>query len=159
MTTGIPSKRTMSLRRLEEREEPETLGTVADLARFCGLKCCCGKGRCSRLRVDLDRLCLTPAAEFWVELEGRFALEVEGIVLVIAGANAGEARIGVNGVKLNGAVLRAPRMTSSLLSVWASGRLRVEWSESNCNREAERLSRSAGGAGSERTSVVIPRAR
>ena len=96
---------------------------MADLSRFCALEWSSGNGTCSRLRVDLDRLCIT-LPEFWVEFEGsafgfRLAVEVEGAAVVIAGVRTGEARIGVNGVNLNGEAKlpRALRMTSSLLCV------------------------------------------
>ena len=133
---------------------------MADLSRFCVLEWTSGNGTCSRLRVDLDRLCITPLPGFWVKFEGRafgfrLALEVEGPAVVVAGVRTGEARIGVNGVNLNGEAKapRALRTTSSLLCVCTP--LGVGWSESSCNRGAEGLSSSVG-AGIEWTSVAIP---
>ena len=93
---------------------------------------------------------------FWIRLDGtapglRFGLEVEGVEVEIAGARAGEARIGVNGLNANGEerLPRAVRVASSLFCVRASVKLEVGRSESNCKREPERLSRSVGGAGIE----------
>jgi hypothetical protein len=77
--------------------------------------------------------------------------EVEAVGVAIAGLRAGEARIGVNGVKVS-VVERLPqalRVTSSLFCVRASVVGGAGWLESNCNREPERLSRSVGGAGIE----------
>ena len=106
LTTRVPPETTRSLRGPEEGGEPETVGAVAGLTRFCALKRSSREGIYSRLRVDLDRLCLTPLPEFWDEVEGRapgftFALEVEGVAVVVVGVKTGEARIGVNGVNMN----------------------------------------------------------
>jgi len=132
LAIGMPSNTINALRKLGEGGEPEScrgtggeVGSVVDLRRFCALKWSSGNGTCSRLRVDLDRLCITPLPEFWVKFEGRafgfrLALEVEGAAVVIAGVRTGEARIGVNGVNINGEVKpRALRVTSSLLCVCA----------------------------------------
>jgi hypothetical protein len=76
---------------------------------------------------------------------------VEAVVVVTVGVRAGEARIGVNGVNVNveGKLPRALWVTSSLFCVCASVTGGAGWSENNCNREPERLSRSVGGTGIE----------
>lgn len=76
--------------------------------------------------------------------------EVEAVVAVIVGVRAGEARIGVNGVNVNEEekLPRALRVIS-LFCACTSVTGGAGWSESNCNREPERLSRSVGGAGIE----------
>jgi len=81
----------------------------------------------------------------------RFAPEVEGVAVVIAGVGTGEARIGVNGVNVSeeAKLPRALRVASTSFWVCESVRWGVGWSESNCNREPERLSRRVGGAGTE----------
>jgi hypothetical protein len=58
---------------------------------------------------------------------------------VIAGVRTGEARIGVNGVNVNGEVrlLREGRVASPLFRALGE----VGCSESNCSREPERFSR------------------
>ena len=165
LVIGIPSRTTKALRKLGDGGEPEIWpemngereeeGSVADLSRFCALGRSSGNGTCNRLRVDLDRLCITLPAFEGRAFGFRLALEVCGAAVVIAGVRTGEARIGVNGVNLNGEANppRAFRMTSSLLWVCT---LMDGWSESNCNRGTEGLSSSVG-AGIEWTSVAIPR--
>lgn len=56
------------------------------------------------------------------EAEFRFVLGFGGLAVVFAGVRTGEARIGVNGVKVSGEVKfpRTLRVTSSLLCVRAS---------------------------------------
>jgi len=77
-------------------------------------------------------------------------VEAAAVLTLIAGVRAGEARIGVNGVKVNVEKLpRAFRVTPSLFWVCASMMGGAGWSESSCNREPERLSRSVGGVGIE----------
>lgn len=90
-----------------------------------------------------------------------FTLEVEGVEGVIARLGIGEARMGVNGVSVNGRVKlpRARRVTWSLFCALASARRGVGWLEGGCNREPERLPRSVGGVAIERTSVAITRIR
>ena len=175
LAIGTPSSIIKALRKLGDGGEPEIcpgtkgereeVGSVADLRRFCVLERSSGNGTWSRLRVDLDRLCITPLPEFWVKFEGRafgfrLALEVGGAAVVIAGVRTGEARIGVNGVNLNGEANppRALRMTSSLLCVFTLMGWGAGWSESSRNRGAEGLSSSVG-TGIEWTSVAIPRAK
>lgn len=79
-----------------------------------------------------------------------FAL-FEGPTVVTAGVRTGEARIGVNGVNVNGEV-RLPweaRVAPSLFCVCASAGGGVACSESNCSRDPERLPRSFDNAGIE----------
>lgn len=150
-----------SLRRLGEGGESEVnpevrnvsgrAGNVLDLTWRGPSKELTGKGTCKRLRVDLDRWCLTTPA-FWDELEGRvagwrFALFGRA-AMVIAGVRTGEAGIGVNGVKVNGEVRlgREERVPSALFCVCA---LEVGCSESNWSREPERLLGRVDDAGIE----------
>lgn len=101
--------------------------------------------------MDLDRWCLTPSP-VWVGFEGeatgcRF-VPFEWAAVVIVGVRMGEAGIGVNGVNVNGEVRLelGVRGASPLFCVRVS---EVGRSESNCNREPERLLRRVDDAGIE----------
>jgi len=69
----------------------------------------------------------------------------------MAGVRTGEARIGVNGVNLNGVVRLAWEewVASSLFCMGASAGRGLGCSESNCSRDPERLWRRFDDAGIE----------
>lgn len=156
LAIGTPLTMIISLRRLGEggesevnpglRDESGKAGNVADLAWRRASKRSSGNATCRRLRVDLDRWCLTPPS-FWIELEGGVAGFVftlfERAAVVTAGVRTGEAGIGVNGGNVNGEVklAREVRATPPLFCVCVS---EVGWSEGSCNREPEGLLRTEG---------------